>query len=462
MRSFPKTIAANYRGGVWKGDTPPPGQSGEDIERHALEERPKTVRDNRTYVDDDILDDVDVNGPDFVTFNSAPNNFSGVSMLSRKSVKGLLARQPNALTRSANPTTRQGLPDAVYEWARHPPPLQDGVIRVRKPSQFPIYESGQRELLVLAGVVAPVPNEVYTCVAFSRDSTLIALGSNRKLYVREFPSLALVNTYYQNTNIVGVAFSPDNVLIYGGGGNTVRAWNVQTGENVKVYTGMRAVTCIAVSPDGKLVAAGYVSGNPNIKVWDTETENVVCYIQESVPHPVHSITFSMDSKSLGAASKHAQVYDVTTGEEVWAYRRLRDAKGMLDFAFSGDGKQYLFNTSKRRLVYDTETSAIDEHPKTTPYNSSPSYLNGAFSKSGSWVFHAERDHISLWNPRTNSLKRFFTWAPYGGGAIWSISVSHDDAWVASVQERTVYIWQTNGIRLAQTQQHAGGRRRAKR
>ena len=217
--SFPKAT----RGGVWKGDTPPPGQSGEEIERRAIEERPKTTRDNRTYVDDDILDDVDVNGTDFVTFNSAPNNFSGVSMLSRKSVLGLIAQQPNPMTRSTNPTTRQGLPDAVYEWARYPHPLQDGVIRVRKPSQFPIYEGQQREHLVVAGVVAPMTNELYTCVAFSRDSTLIALGSNRKLYVRQFPSLALVNTYHQNTNIVGVAFSPDNALIYSGGGNTVRA-----------------------------------------------------------------------------------------------------------------------------------------------------------------------------------------------------------------------------------------------
>ncbi|MEQ9379757.1 MAG: protein kinase [Pirellulales bacterium] len=68
--------------------------------------------------------------------------------------------------------------------------------------------------------------------------------------------------------VTGVAFSPDGRrLASGGDDNTIKLWDVETGEEVSTLTGHTAgVNSVAFSPDGRRLASG--SSDSTIKLWD--------------------------------------------------------------------------------------------------------------------------------------------------------------------------------------------------
>jgi WD40 repeat protein len=64
-----------------------------------------------------------------------------------------------------------------------------------------------------------------------------------------------------------VAFGPDGKTVASGSEDeTVKLWNVQTGENTATLPGGSIVGAVAFSPDGKTLAAG--SNDRTIKLWD--------------------------------------------------------------------------------------------------------------------------------------------------------------------------------------------------
>jgi WD40 repeat protein len=118
-----------------------------------------------------------------------------------------------------------------------------------------------------------------------------------------------------------VAFSPDGHRIVSGSfDDTLRLWNVETGEQEKKFTGHDvAIWDVAYSPDGKYVLSG--ADDETIRMWDVASEEEV-RIFTAQGTWVTSVTFSPDGRHVlsGSGGKGAkgvlQLWDVRPIEEI--------------------------------------------------------------------------------------------------------------------------------------------------
>ena len=65
--------------------------------------------------------------------------------------------------------------------------------------------------------------------------------------------------------MISAIFSPDGkFVVTGGADNTVRFWDVATGQNLETFGAHAGVWQVAFTTDGKYLAAGYADGTINI------------------------------------------------------------------------------------------------------------------------------------------------------------------------------------------------------
>jgi RNA polymerase sigma factor (sigma-70 family) len=125
---------------------------------------------------------------------------------------------------------------------------------------------------------------------------------------------------------------------------SIRLWDVATGKaGVLIRTGQEWPSPAALSPDGKLVAAGgYQDGT--VRVWDADTGKRVRRIEVSAgmfalqPFTVYPLAFAPDGRLLAVGGWRGTIglWDVTTGKLV---RRLDDPSNRVAaLAFSPDGR----------------------------------------------------------------------------------------------------------------------------
>jgi WD40 repeat protein len=140
-----------------------------------------------------------------------------------------------------------------------------------------------------------------------------------------------------------LAFLPDGKTLAVTADNTLRLWDVGSGrERRRFTTPLRQgvfrtrITCFAVSPDGKLLAAGCEDGVA--RVWETDTGKEFRRFEEKNTSVV-KLAFSPDGKRLAAWSYPGpgtvRVWDVAGGRCLATMGDLSSAELL---AFSADGK----------------------------------------------------------------------------------------------------------------------------
>ena len=110
--------------------------------------------------------------------------------------------------------------------------------------------------------------------------------------------------------------SADNQRIVSGSGDkTVRVWDIETGEELKVLKGDNAVTSIAISTDSRRIVSG--SDDNTICVWDMETGEKLKVLQGH-EDLITSLVISAPSKRIisGSFDGTVRVWDIETSEEL--------------------------------------------------------------------------------------------------------------------------------------------------
>jgi WD40 repeat protein/tRNA A-37 threonylcarbamoyl transferase component Bud32 len=101
--------------------------------------------------------------------------------------------------------------------------------------------------------------------------------------------------------VTSVAYSPDKKLLAAGGeDSTVRIWDAETGQELRVLKGHRkAVVAVAFSPDGKRLASA--STDATVRLWDSETGEEALSLKSDTRF-TSGLTFSPKGDYLVAGS----------------------------------------------------------------------------------------------------------------------------------------------------------------
>ena len=142
-------------------------------------------------------------------------------------------------------------------------------------------------------------------------------------------------------------FSANGEYVLGGGEDGIRVWQVQDSKQIATMEA-RGVLCLAVSGDGKWIAAGTSLGD--VVVWDAETYKPASAHKGS--DYINGVDFSPDSTRLISASdsRTATVWDVAAGTRI---QTLLHKDSVIAVKYSPHGDRIATATSRSVHVHDS-------------------------------------------------------------------------------------------------------------
>jgi WD40 repeat protein len=141
--------------------------------------------------------------------------------------------------------------------------------------------------------------------------------------------------------VESVAISPDNKWVISGGFQEIAVWDRDSGQIIRKVDGLAdRVTCLAVSPDGKFLAAG--GGAPTlegeIKIYELPQLKRVADLPTAHSDTVYGLAFSADGKLLASAGadKFVRVWEVPSGKAIKSMEG--HTHHAMDVSWKADGK----------------------------------------------------------------------------------------------------------------------------
>jgi len=248
--------------------------------------------------------------------------------------------------------------------------------------------------------------------------------------------------------VTSVCFSPDGRYIASGSGDSIRLWNMETGEEVRRFEGhTHYVTSVCFSPDGRYIASAG-GQDSTIRLWNIETggevrrfeEHILCVnsvVRRFERHIlcVNSVCFSPDGRYIASGCDNTiRLWNVRTGREV---RRFEGHTNYVtSVCFSPDGR-YIASGSGDRTISLWDVRTGEEVRRFEGHTDKVTSV--CFSPDGRYIASGSDDStISLWDVRTGrEVRRFEGHTHY----VTSVYFSPDGRYIASGSEdRTIRLW----------------------
>jgi RNA polymerase sigma factor (sigma-70 family) len=234
--------------------------------------------------------------------------------------------------------------------------------------------------------------------AFTPDGkTLVGARSDKTLQVWDVATGRPLRELRHEQRFTTLALSADGMVLATAGPTGITVWDMVNQKPMrKIAT--RRIAHIAVSPDGKTIAA--VEGARVVCLWDTATgaekHRLINHTQK-----VHSLRFTPDGKTLFSAERAViRASDVATGREV----RTIHADGTTCIALSADGSllacggtENVGNTAQGMVsLYDAATGR-----KLRDLRGRKHFIEAlAISPDGKTLAAVELETVSFWEVAT--------------------------------------------------------------
>jgi WD40 repeat protein len=261
-------------------------------------------------------------------------------------------------------------------------------------------------------------------VSFSSDGQILASSSDdQTIRLWDVPTgLCLKTLHCHDSRVLSVSFSPvclrgaspegiGQILASGNDDQTVKLWDVQTGQCLKVLEGHTGwVWSISFSPDGQTLASG--SLDYTVRLWDVSTGQCS---KELNGHTgwVWSVSFSPDGQTLASSSddRTVRLWDVQNGECLKVLKG--HDKGIWGISFSPDGQTLATSSEDKTVkIWDIDTAICTK----TLQGHSDGVWAVDFSPDGHTLASGSQDETTkLWDVATGkNIKTLKADSPYEG------------------------------------------------
>jgi WD40 repeat protein/transcriptional regulator with XRE-family HTH domain len=248
-------------------------------------------------------------------------------------------------------------------------------------------------------------------------------------------------------DFVGVAFVPDSAkLATGGGCGTLQLWDLVTGRRsvlrpVLKPSSVSTVFGLAVTPDGKILAAAAAGSNREAPIgvtvlWNIAAHRQIHVLQSTPGGATYSASISMSSPTLATLGSDgvARLWNPTTGKEIG--QRIPTGSGAGSLAISPDdkvlavggtdGKIRLYDVASHKLLRPVLLSA-DGNVFSVAFSPNSKILVVATNAGMQWWNVADRKQIPI---RGSS------------GAVGSLAFSPNGQLLAAGGNGVVELWDT--------------------
>lgn len=313
-----------------------------------------------------------------------------------------------------------------------------------------------------------------TVASFSSDGRTVAFSCDGGINVWDIEAgrVSRIASMHMGAVLCQVFQPGGNVLATGGTDGMVRLWDVRTGRPLEMTEPGSTVAAsgaprddslaldesggfaeaLAVSPDGRSIAAGGVDGW--LQIWDTRTRAVRLRLPRS-RGAVRDVTFSADGTTIAASADSppddkvmVRLFDVVDGR---LKRELVDPTGPhrtpWSIAMTPDGRLLaaglgVLGEPGRILVWDTPSGTLRFELR-----GQSDFIRGiAISPDGRVLASGGGQEVRLWNVASGSPL-----AVLDGhrGQVYSVAFDPSGQWLASGSEdQTVRIWDVTSAREA--------------
>jgi WD40 repeat protein len=214
-------------------------------------------------------------------------------------------------------------------------------------------------------------------LAFSADSTLIAVGNRGCIRVWELASGKEVagNGEAHQTEVTRLTIAANGLVATASDDHTVRVWDASTGRQRLKLTHDHWVRAVAVSPDGTRLVSS--SLDDTVRLWDLQTGREIYRLPGHGSQGGHRVVgFTTDSKRFLSFGDdfYLRVWDVRTGKALLEHKirptgipvpeddaerdelqMLRLQSTMAQGTFAADGKELVLLAGNKVFFFDVET-----------------------------------------------------------------------------------------------------------
>ncbi len=249
-------------------------------------------------------------------------------------------------------------------------------------------------------------------------------------------NFVVVNEFQAHSEGVScLAISPDGqILASGSYDDTIKLWRLSTGEEISTLTGHSDdVESVAFHPDGEILASG--SYDRTIKLWQLSTGKKIRTLRGH-SEDIESVAFSPNGQILtsGGDDNEIKLWQLSTGNELHTLRG--HSERVWSVAFSADGQMLASgsgdNTIKLwHLATGQEVKTLWGHS---------GYVSAvAFCADGEILVSGSDDNtIKLWQLSTGLEVATLTGHSQ---SIWCLAVTSDDTLVSGGADNLIKIWQ---------------------
>jgi len=322
-------------------------------------------------------------------------------------------------------------------------------------SAGPVHEEGKRRLEPLKRtklIKQFAPEEVYNplqacraifdghtsrvfSVALSVDGRLaISGGLDQTLRVWNLETGECLNILKNNGDVIALALSADGRLaVSRSWDKTLRVWNLDSGECVNVLNDLSRITvnALSLSADGRLVVSG--SDNNTLGVWNLETGECL-KVLEGHKSNVACLALSADSRLAvsGSWDNTLRVWNLETGECLKVLEGHKDRVECL--ALSADGRFAVSGSNDKTLrVWNLETGECLKVLENTH-----GFTCLALSADGRLAVSGSGSRLRVWNLETGECLKVLSGHT---DMLFSLALSADGRLAVSGSwDNTLRVW----------------------